>query len=105
MPLNPKAEEFQPRWSTSRTLGLETDSGFGIGFKSKSIAIPLPEDPFSQECDDIALSPEEADELENVQDWVELMADFEEQEGDHLIALGLKRSSDKRRIHDLKHRS
>lgn len=53
----------------------------------------------------IALSPEEAEELENVQDWVEMMADFEEQEGDHLIALGLKRSSDKRRIHDLKHRS
>lgn len=53
MPLNPKAEEFQPRWSTSRTLGLEADSGFGIGFKSKSIAIPLPEDPFSQECDDV----------------------------------------------------
>ena len=53
MPLNPKAEEFQPRWSSSRVVGLDADTGFGVGFKSKAITIPLPEDPFSQECDDV----------------------------------------------------
>jgi hypothetical protein len=53
----------------------------------------------------IAISPEEAEELERVQSWVEMMADFEESEGDHLIAMAMK-YSDKRRIQDMsKHRS
>jgi len=38
----------------------------------------------------MALSPEDAAELEEVQSWVEMMADFEESEGDHLIALAMR---------------
>lgn len=56
-------------------------------------------------CAQIAISPEEAEELERVQSWVEMMADLEESEGDHLIAMAMK-YSDKRRIQDMsKHRS
>lgn len=51
----------------------------------------------------IAISPEEAEELENVQNWVELMADFEQSEGEHLIAMAMK-YADKKRLQDLKHR-
>lgn len=53
MPLNPKAAEFQPSWNATRAVGREAETSFGVGFKSKSISIPLPEDPFSQECDDV----------------------------------------------------
>lgn len=38
----------------------------------------------------MAMSPEDAAELEDVQSWLELMADFEESEADHLVAMALK---------------
>jgi len=38
----------------------------------------------------MALSPEDAAELEEVEQWVQMMADFEESEGDHLIALAMR---------------
>ncbi len=37
-----------------------------------------------------SLSPEEASELEEVQRWVETMAQLEGEEQDHLVALALK---------------
>jgi len=52
----------------------------------------------------MAISPDEAEELENVQSWVEMMADLEESEGDHLIAMALK-FSDKKRIYELRNRA
>jgi len=85
MPLNHTAAEFKP-------------------VRSEPIEIPLPDDPFAQDIGDIALSPQEAAELEEVQSWVEMMADFEESEGDHLIAMAM-RYADKQRIHDAKHMS
>lgn len=84
MPLNPSAAEFKP--------------------SSKPISIPLPDDPWAQESGDVAMSPEDALELEEVQSWVEMMADFEESEGDHLIALAM-RYADKHRIQDAKQRA
>lgn len=52
----------------------------------------------------VALSPEDAAELEEVDHWVQMMADFEESEGDHLIALAM-RFADKSRIQDVKQRA
>lgn len=38
----------------------------------------------------MALSPDQLEELEVVENWVELMADLEESEADHCIALALR---------------
>ena len=56
MSLNPKAAEFHPRWEsyyTSEGLDRESQGDIGAGFKSKYINIPLPEDPFAPEYDDV----------------------------------------------------
>ena len=47
---------------------------------------PAPPRPNAQ----ASLSPEEASELEEVQRWVETMAQLEGEEQDHLVALALK---------------
>mmetsp|Transcript_1696 Transcript_1696/g.3499 ORF Transcript_1696/g.3499 Transcript_1696/m.3499 type:complete len:104 (-) Transcript_1696:86-397(-) len=103
MPLNPKAAEFQPSTWMSPRHGSGEKTTIG-GYASYPVNIPLPDDPFAQEYDDMAISPDEAEELENVQSWVEMMADLEESEGDHLIAMALK-FSDKKRIHELRSRA
>lgn len=38
----------------------------------------------------VSLSPAELEELETVESWVNLMADLEESEADHCIALALR---------------
>lgn len=48
----------------------------------------------------LAISPEEAEELEYVQSWVEMMADLEESEGEHLIGMALK-FADSRRLEEV----
>lgn len=52
MPLNPKAAEFQPSsWiSTRHGSGEKTTIG---GYASYPVNIPLPDDPFAQEYDDV----------------------------------------------------
>lgn len=37
-----------------------------------------------------SLSPEDALELDEVDNWLEMMADFESAESDHLIALAMR---------------
>ena len=52
MPLNPKAAEFQPQtWmSTRHGSGEKPSKG---GYASYPVSIPLPDDPFAQEYDDV----------------------------------------------------
>ncbi|KAG7673130.1 hypothetical protein Ndes2526B_g05295 [Nannochloris sp. 'desiccata'] len=84
MPLNPSAPEYKP---------------------SAPMDINLPEDPWS-EVDEFgfSFSPEDQLEMEAVDEWLEMMADFESAESDHLIALAM-RFADKNRIHDVKQRA
>ncbi|KFM23255.1 hypothetical protein F751_3446 [Auxenochlorella protothecoides] len=69
---------------------------------SAPVTIPaLPDDPFDlNNPSEVAVSPDELEELESVEAWVNMMAQIEEQEHEHLIALGL-RYADKQKLHDL----
>jgi hypothetical protein len=40
----------------------------------------------------VATTPEEEEELGNVQRWVEMMADIDNEEVDHLVQLGIKKT-------------
>jgi hypothetical protein len=50
----------------------------------------LPVVVFSFIQDGFSVSPDEALELEAVDEWLEMMADFESAESDHLIALAMR---------------
>lgn len=90
-----------------RILGGEPAAQPGAGFwtlcrrrRRGGASTPLtrPSPPFPLQ---MGVSPDELEELEEVQSWLELMADLEGMEQDHLIELSL-RHADKSKIAQIK---
>lgn len=61
MSLNPKAAEFTPRWSSREQIygpggatGQSVSTGSSKSVASPAMPIPLPDDPFSQEYDNVS---------------------------------------------------
>lgn len=85
-PLNPSAAPFRP---ASAPISVPAAAADDHG---------LPEDPWAEE---MSVSPAELEELEEVEGWVQLMAELEGMEQDHLIELSL-RHADKSKIAQIK---
>jgi len=62
MALNPKAAEFTPSWSSREQIygpggktGQSVSTGSSKSVASPAMPIPLPDDPFSQDYDNVSL--------------------------------------------------
>jgi len=77
-PLNPNAKAFVPLASADNSANKGRRSAY------------LPSKPFFDQQDEENVTPQELDELEAAEEWVNMMAWLEDLEREHLIELALR---------------